>query len=146
MATVLNRTTKQYLESVNTPDYPAAQWIHNPNLSAVQGWPSKYWTISGDNVLLMSEGERNNIDAIELSNSRDRTSNRMDDIEDIVRALGLSVIDLTNIHATSITDILNAVDNATNFTDLKTRIAAINDVAQRTGQQLKTQIRSKLGL
>lgn len=143
---VLNRTSKLFIESANTPDYPVAQWIHNPDLSAVQGWPSKYWVISGDDVLLMSEGERNNVDAIEISDSRDTTANRMDDIEDIVRALGLSTVDLHNMHVTTIKAMLDAIDAATNFTDLKTRIGQIADPQQRTGQQMKTAIRGKLGL
>lgn len=45
MATVLNRETKQVLHSVNTPEYPIAEWVINPDLSQVQGVPSKYWVI-----------------------------------------------------------------------------------------------------
>jgi len=30
MANVLNKITKQYLKSVNTPDYPTSEWIINP--------------------------------------------------------------------------------------------------------------------
>ena len=27
MANVLNKLTKQYLQSVNTPDYPTSEWL-----------------------------------------------------------------------------------------------------------------------
>lgn len=145
MATVLNRTTKLLIESANTPDYPVAQWIHNPDLSAVQGWPSKYWIITGDVVTLMSQAERDAVDAAELNSSRDSTSNRMDDLEDIVRALGLCTVDLNNFMATTVKEILDAIDAATTLADLKSRIAAITDPPQRTGAQMKTQIRNKLG-
>lgn len=67
MANVLNRVSKQFLLSVNTPDYPSSDWIINPDFSAVAGYPDKYWTISGDNILLMSDIERAAVDAAEVA-------------------------------------------------------------------------------
>lgn len=145
MANVLNRTTKQFLASVNTPEYPTAQWIINPDMSAVNGYPSKYWIITGDVVSLMSEPERDAIDAAEMEAMRDATSQRMDDIEDIVRALALATLDEMNLHAQSITAILNAIDDNSTLATIKTAIAAIEDVPTRTGAQLKAVIRNKLG-
>lgn len=58
MANVLNRTTKQYKRSVNTPDYPTADWIINPDMSGVDGVPKKYWKISGDTVSEMDTSEK----------------------------------------------------------------------------------------
>lgn len=58
MATVLHRITKQLIYSVHTPDYSPADWIINPDLSAVQSQPQKYWQISGDSVSLLSEKEQ----------------------------------------------------------------------------------------
>jgi hypothetical protein len=58
MANVLNRVTKEYRASVNTPDFPVSQWIINPNLAAVAGFPSQYWTITGDAVTLQNAAER----------------------------------------------------------------------------------------
>lgn len=63
MANVLNRTTKVYLVSVNTPDYPTADWIINPDLSGVQGVPVKYWKIVGDIVSEMNQSEKDAVDA-----------------------------------------------------------------------------------
>lgn len=56
MASVLHRTTKEYRGSANTPDFPAQDWVINPDMSAVAGQPVKYWAISGDTVTLMSAG------------------------------------------------------------------------------------------
>lgn len=67
MANVLHRTTKQYLTSVNTPDYPTVDWIINPDVSAVAGFATKHWTITGDVVTLMTQAERDAVDAAELS-------------------------------------------------------------------------------
>lgn len=66
MANVVNRTTKQYLVSVNTPDYPTEEWIINPNLSAVQNVDKKYWKIDGDNVVEMTQAEKDVVDLADL--------------------------------------------------------------------------------
>ena len=72
MATVLNRTTgnsgsypynKDLRFSVNTVEFSDVDWIIEPDLTAVDGQPSKYWEISGDTVSLANTGRRNAIDA-----------------------------------------------------------------------------------
>lgn len=65
MANVINRTTLEYLVSVNTPDYPEEEWIINPDLSMVQGVPRKYWKLDVDSVVPMSQEEK---DAYDLAN------------------------------------------------------------------------------
>jgi hypothetical protein len=67
MANVLNRTTKEFRTSVNTPDFPVADWIINPVLSAaVLAQPTKYWTITGDVVSLQSPAEQLATDDAEI--------------------------------------------------------------------------------
>jgi hypothetical protein len=51
MANVLNRTTKMYLKSVHTPDFPGAAWVVNPagaNALEAAGIPSSRWAINPD--------------------------------------------------------------------------------------------------
>lgn len=67
MANVLNRTTKQFIASANTVEYPAQDWIINPDMTAVTGFASKYWTITGDTVSLMDQASRDAVDAAELA-------------------------------------------------------------------------------
>lgn len=55
MADVINRTTKQYLKSVNTPDYPETEWIHNPILPEAD---SSEWIIDGDSVRETTQSEK----------------------------------------------------------------------------------------
>lgn len=77
MASVLNRTTKEFRGSVNTPDFPVADWIINPDLSAVTGQPNKYWIIDpvgSDTVRLATPAEQAVIDA--AIDSATTTSNR----------------------------------------------------------------------
>lgn len=62
MADVLNRLTKQFLRSVNTPDYPESDWLINPDLSRVAGIPWRYWKIVGDSVVEMTAEEKEIVD------------------------------------------------------------------------------------
>jgi hypothetical protein len=145
MADVLNRTTKQLILSANTPDYPTAQWIHNPNLSAVTGFASKYWTISGDTVSLMNQAQRDAVDAAELSASRDAQAARIDELEDYLRAFALVVLDEFNAHTAKTNAVLTAVDGAGSYGAMRTAIGAIADLPTRTIANIKTGVRNKLG-
>jgi len=51
MANVLHRQSKLMLTSVNTPDYPASEWVVNPDLTAVAGVPQKYWAIDTQTIV-----------------------------------------------------------------------------------------------
>lgn len=63
MANVLNRTSKLYIESVNTPDFPETDWVINPDLTAVEGYASAYWLINPDDTIsLMSAEDRADVD------------------------------------------------------------------------------------
>ena len=145
MATVLHRTQKTLIRSVNSPDYPTLDWIHNPDLSLVEGQPTKYWTITGDVVSLMTAPERQVVDDAEREAVRDATVAVLDQIENYSRAFALVFLDESNLHAQRITDILNAADAATNLAGFKARIALIADAPQRTIAQIKTAVQSKLG-
>ncbi len=123
MADYLHRTTLQYLKSTSPADLPDGliNYIKYPDLSAVQGQPVKYWEISGDIVSLADQTTRDAIDAAELSNDRDTNAARMDDIEDITRALALATLDEINI------------------------LRAQHSLNARTISQLKAATRGKLG-
>lgn len=100
MANVLSRTTKQYIKSVHTPNYPISDWIYSPDLSAITGFSSIYWTITGDSVTLMSESERNTVDegraaqALELE--RTEQKNRVDS-EKLIRAMAVVIMNEINL-------------------------------------------------
>jgi len=64
MSNVLHRTTKQYIRSVNTPDYPESDWVINPVIpDECWGYFSYYWDVVGDKVSLMSKADRDALDA-----------------------------------------------------------------------------------
>lgn len=101
MANVLNRTTKEYLRSVNTPEYDVADWIINPDVSALAGVPTKYWVITGDTVAEMSQAEKDAVDAAELADKEAQLKAylkaRFDEESDNTKALGLLLLDLYNL-------------------------------------------------
>lgn len=110
MADVLHRTAgatfpyrKDYRQSVNEPDFPQADWIWDPDLSAVAGFDSIYWDIGGDTVSLANPATRNARDA-EIAAAREQADKdaqklRLDDIqgERVLRALVKVLIDEINI-------------------------------------------------
>ena len=145
MASALNRTTRQFVTSVNTPDFPVGQWIINPDMSAVTGFGSQYWIITGDVVTLMDSAARSAVDATQLTANRDAAAAALDLVEDVLRAVVLELRDELNNHALKINSILDAVDAATSLADLKSRVASIADYPQRTVQQLRDAVRGKLG-
>lgn len=55
MANVLNKITKQYLRSVNTPDYPTSEWLINP---VIPDCDPKFWVIEGDTIREMAQAEK----------------------------------------------------------------------------------------
>lgn len=63
MANVFNRKTKQYLKSVNTPDYPIADWIINPK--AIPDCDSKYIIVKDDDIREMTIAEKAVVDYVE---------------------------------------------------------------------------------
>lgn len=71
MASVLNRTTKELRHSVNTPDYDPAEWIINPDLSAVANEPTDAWVIEGDVVRLPTDPEWITINANRLQAAKE---------------------------------------------------------------------------
>jgi len=64
MGNVLHRQTREYLTSVNTPDYPAGEWLINPALP--EGIPPERWVIDGDAVRGPNPQEAAAFDAADL--------------------------------------------------------------------------------
>lgn len=154
----LNRTTKQLISNTSPGDMlrrfgapfdgsatSNAQWIYDPDLAAVAGFPSKYWIISGDTVSLMDAGQRATVDAAIVSAARDAIANEFDDVDDKMRALALSLLDVVNFLSGQIESIKTAIEGAASLGALRTAVTAIPDAPQRTAAQLKTLLRSKLG-
>ena len=79
MATVLNKNTMELRRSVNTPDYPSKDWIVNPDLSAVESVPRKYWKLSGNDVVEMNQSEKDAKDASMQPPAREVARKKIED-------------------------------------------------------------------
>ncbi len=145
MANVLHRTTLDYRESVNTPDFPVAQWIIDPDLSAVAGVAHKYWKILIDAVLAMTQVERDAVDAAEVTARRDAAVATLIQVEGVQRAFMLIVLDELNLGALKINALLAAIGAATSLAGLKTAVSLIADYPALTEAKLRTAIRNRLG-
>lgn len=99
MAAVLNRATKEFKASAHTPNYSSVEWIINPDLSAVQGQPKKYWMINGDVVTLATPAEQIVIDdalaATRATKAKEEEKNRFDN-ERLLKAFAELVLDQFN--------------------------------------------------
>ena len=122
MANYLHRTTKQYLTSTSPASLPEpeANYIEDPDLSPVAGFPSIYWIITGDIVSLMDQAARDAVDAANLIASRDALADELDRAETFMRAFALIVMDELNI------------------------LRGQHGLADRTPAQLKTALRNRL--
>ena len=116
----LHRTTKQVLNSVPSAELPEAQanYIEEPDLSAVVGQPSKYWTITGDVVSLLPQAERDAIDAAEDTAALDAIADELEQVRTLTRAFAEVVLDEINtlrskvippLPARTLTQLRNAV-------------------------------------
>jgi len=119
----LHRTDISILRSVPEADLPepVGNYIEEPDLAAVTGWPTKYWIITGDVVTLMDQAARDVVDAAELEASRDSEAAQLDNVEAVLRAFMLIVLDEINI------------------------LRGQHSLPNRTVQQLRAAIRARLG-
>lgn len=136
MPNFLHRTDKTYLRSYsgNKLPEPISNYIEDPDLSAVEGQPVRYWEISGDTVTLADQATRDAIDAQLLSDQRDAVAAQLEQQEDIMRAFALVVLDE-----------INTLRQQFNTTTAETNQLTTTTLADRTVQQLKTALRNKLG-
>jgi len=102
MPNYLHRTTKQYQTSVSPASLaePVVNYIQDPDLSPVAGFPSIYWIITGDIVSLMDQAARDAVDAQIAADAVEAEKTRQKDSytdNDIFRAQIKYVVDEINI-------------------------------------------------
>ena len=97
MANVLSRTPPyRYLRSVNSPEYPALDWIFNPDMSPTIGFDPRYWTVAGDVVSVVDQAARDAIDAAEAVARKDAIADELDRAETFMRAFAGVLLDEIN--------------------------------------------------
>lgn len=84
----------QYLRSVNTPDYTGnANALIDPDLSAVQAVPIKYWKRSGSSVVEMTQAEKDAVTTSELAARKESANSFNVALDDVMTAL-IKVVNL----------------------------------------------------
>ena len=118
----LHRTSKQVLHSVASADLPEVQadYIEEPDLSAVEGRPVKYWVVSGDTVLLLNQSSRDAVDAAEDSGQLDSIADELEQARTVMRAFAEVMLSEINL------------------------LRAEHGLTPRTLRQLRNAVRSKL--
>ena len=145
MPLYVHRTTFQVLPSTSPASLaePEANYVQDPDLSPVSGFPARYWSLLGDIFSLVDQAARDAIDAAILVAQRDELANDFDRPETYSRAFALVVLDEFNARADKVNEILAAINAANNLSQVKANIAAITLYPQRNTAQLKTAVRTK---
>jgi len=121
-----------------------AEWLYDPDLSAVLGQPTKYWVITGDVISLLGQSARDAIDDAEVIAQLDGIADEIDQAQTYSKAAMEVIIDEFNKHSLRLNAVLDAIDGANNLAGVKSAIAAISDLNPRALSQLKTALRGKL--
>lgn len=86
MSTVVHRQTLEIRQSVNSPDYSTDDWVINPDLSVVAAVPRVYWKVSNNDIVEMSQAEKDAVDVDRLQIARDAKKNSLEtEFEKVVR-------------------------------------------------------------
>lgn len=142
----------EYRQSVNTPDYEGqANVIVNPNLAAVAGQPMKYWKHVSGAIQLMTQGERDTVDAALAAAALSAARNGAKDqivgtipLPILLRALADILKDEINIVRGWTVSFKAEVAAATNLANLQSRVATLPTLSDRTLAQLKTAIQNRI--
>lgn len=129
----LERATKRYILNVDLhgmqqtdgtiTDYASdANWIYDPDMSAVEGQPSKYWIITLDVVTLMTAPQMAAVDAAEESVATlDRRNGAVVEPDESIT--------FENVRIRGLIELLNKRDNylANRVIELQNRVQAMLD-------------------
>ncbi len=132
---VLGYTSLQdfVVESSDGVTATIAQWLH-----PVDPQPSE---------ATLDAVTQQQIDDFFASQKRQRILDILTEIDrnaQLTRSALLVILDVFNVHALQINAILDAIDTASNFADVKVAIAAIADLPPRTNAQLIAAVQNKI--
>ena len=137
MGDFLHRATKQHLVSTSPNDLlePIGNYIDMPDLSAVVGFPNIYWIITGDVISLMSQAERDAVDAaIETAQREAQIIEDVDRLESVLRQIVKMTVSEINI-----------LRQQFNTTTRESPQLTDTNLADRTLAQVRNQLRTGLG-
>lgn len=144
--TQTNAVKKYLVSDPNDPTYPVGAnegALKDPSLSNVSGQPLRYWKVINNALNLMTQAERDAVDAAiaaaSLSAAKLSAKSIIDGLSGY-QLRGLAKIMIDEINALRQRDVDRSADvaAATSLADLKTRWAARSALNDRTLAQAKT--------
>ena len=147
MSDIIRRADMEIRLSASPQSEPEWKTFTNrTEAEAALAIPQKYRKFDvSDNVVEMDAAEKAAVDAAETTARLDGIADQLDELEDILRAFALQLLDERNRMAVAFNDLKNGIAAANNLNDAKAAAAAIADEPIRTIAQLKTALRNKLG-
>ena len=147
MSDIIRRADMEIRLSVSPQPEPEWKTFANrTEAEAALAIPQKYRKFDvSDNVVEMDAAEKAAVDAAETTARLDDIADQLDELEDILRAFALQLLDERNRMAVAFNDLKNGIATANNLNDAKAAAAAIADEPIRTVAQIKTALRNKLG-
>lgn len=142
----------QYLRSVNTPEYSGrSDAVINPDLTAVSGLEVRYWKHVAGSIVPMTAQEQSDIDAAIAAALAAKEKQGAEDNFDLsasearaLRAIVRSITSELNLLRTQWRDFQAAVAAASNLNDIKTNVAALPSLADRTYPQVRQAISDEI--
>ena len=151
MANVLHKTNSpaDYRLSVNTPDFPSADWFHDPDVSAVSGVPLKYWRVGTNPVEEMNQTEKDAVDAAATAAALLAAKSEASSVIDgrtgyQLRALAKLLVDEINIMRQWDASLKTAFANNSTLGTIRTAVDALPNTPDRTLAQAKTAYKNLL--
>lgn len=142
----------EYLLSVNTPDYVSRpDVVINPDVSSLLNVPIKYWKHVTGNIVEMTPAEKLALDSEEMTSFtwsiREGGKTLLDSkIGEaiLLRALADIIKDELNLVREWFESFKAQVALASSLADLKTRVAGLPAMPDRTLAQLRTAIKTRI--
>ena len=97
MPLYIHRTTFQRFPSTSPASLqePEANYVQDPDESAIQGQPSKYWILTGDIFTLMDQAARDAVDEAQDIARKDNLADQID-TDALLRAVSITNLELFN--------------------------------------------------
>jgi hypothetical protein len=151
-ANVLHRTADPvvYRRSVNEPDFPTSNWFHDPDISAVQSVPRKYWRRPLTNPVTEMTGPEKAVVDAQLASAEanvqkaraKQTYETTDQQGRVLRAVVVLTVDELNALRTWTRDFKTLTAASANYSAFATAVSTLPTLNNRTYAQAKTAIES----
>lgn len=138
----------EYRQSVNTPDFDwRSDVLVNPEVSALSGIPIKYWKVVNNQVLEMTQAEKDYRDGLEAQDIIDKAKSLAKTLqasdaaqERLMRAIVKLTVDQLNNLRTWTNQFKTVVANSNSLADIKSGVDGLQTFTTITYQDARNAI------